>query len=264
VANERVPKGALSPLWIIGLFVSIVEIVITVAIIQTAGGVQGWLTAFAIAFAFYIATAFFIILWRKNHVFYGPSEFDQQDPSKFVTGMQSATRNGDELARIIRDAVENAFESEELITALEITGDRAHTSQILQNAAEKTIDDINEKASIAIVISEESYHIRHFLPLRIFIAPGMTLYDIVNEISAANSHSLSLPIEEYGTRWFLRIKTNPKNFLLPDSSFDWPMSPRLRTATIGTLLRYSLDDLKIEPGMTLEVVHNKRAIPAFA
>jgi hypothetical protein len=68
-------KTAMTPLWVISLFVSLTEIVTGIAVTKAAGGVQIALTAFVIAFPLLVASAFFIILWSRPFVFYPPTEF---------------------------------------------------------------------------------------------------------------------------------------------------------------------------------------------
>ena len=55
-------KRAMTPLWIIALFVSLTEAVLGVAVTQTTTEIQVALTAFVIGFPVLIAGAFFIIL----------------------------------------------------------------------------------------------------------------------------------------------------------------------------------------------------------
>jgi hypothetical protein len=222
-----------------------VEIVITVAIIQTTGAVQAWLTAFAIAFAFYIATAFFIILWKRNHVFYGPSEFDAQDPSKFVTGMQSPARNDDELAKTIKDAVYSSLSSEELLIALEATRDRAHTTAILQGAANKAVEEINEQTSVVIHTGKESSNIQGFFPLRVFITPQMTVGELASHVRDSVTNNTPLYLGEYGRRWWLRTRKK-----LPLSL--------LRPTSVRELLELPIDDFGVDPGTDLEIIYKPR------
>jgi hypothetical protein len=87
-------KGQPTPLWIISLFVALVEGVASIALVQTQGQVQLVLTIFVVTFPLLVALGFFIILWYKNYVFYSPSEYGQQiAPKDFVAAMiqQKAT-----------------------------------------------------------------------------------------------------------------------------------------------------------------------------
>lgn len=68
--NRRRP-GAMTPLWVISLFLSLTEVVLGVAATQTTGKVQIALVAFVIAFPIAVASAFFITLWSRPR-FYMP------------------------------------------------------------------------------------------------------------------------------------------------------------------------------------------------
>jgi hypothetical protein len=68
-------RGRLSPLGLISLFLSFTEVVVGVAVTQTEGWVQVWLTAFVIAFPVGICAAFFAVLWKKPYVLYPPADF---------------------------------------------------------------------------------------------------------------------------------------------------------------------------------------------
>jgi hypothetical protein len=82
-------KKAITPLWIVALFVSLAEVTTGAAVTQTTGGIQIALTVFVITFPIIIASAFFITLWRKNYVLYSPKEFGQQiNVKEYVEAMQ--------------------------------------------------------------------------------------------------------------------------------------------------------------------------------
>lgn len=87
VDKQRAPK-AMTPLWVISLFVSLTEVMTGIAATQTSGGIQVALTAFVIAFPAMIASAFFMILWNKPYVFYPPTEYQRTDVKTFVEAMQ--------------------------------------------------------------------------------------------------------------------------------------------------------------------------------
>ena len=82
------PKKAITPLGIVGLVLSLIEVTLIAAITQTTGGIQVALTAFTIAFTTMIALGFFVMLWRKNYVLYSPEDFGKPTPKDFVEAMQ--------------------------------------------------------------------------------------------------------------------------------------------------------------------------------
>ncbi len=235
---SHLPKGRLSPLWIVGLFVSIVEIVVTVAIIQTTGGVQGWLTFFAIIFAFYIATAFFLILWFRNHVFYGPSEFDAQDPTKFVSGMQGHLKDDAELLSKISDIVRTNLTSGDVASELQMAQGQGKTDEALQQLADRTVNDIKQQASIVLELGKEFRKMGGFFPLLLLINPSMILVELV-EI-AQEASSARLDSRDYGKEWVFRDKADPRKYFMHRSHPE-------------AYLHTSLDVIGIEPGMIVEI-----------
>lgn len=87
------PSRPITPLWIIGSFISLTETVIIFAIIKTTGHIQELLTYFAMGFPAIVAISFLCILWNKPWVLYPPSEFGpDQDVTKFVTAMTPRLR----------------------------------------------------------------------------------------------------------------------------------------------------------------------------
>lgn len=84
MARSRPPnRAAMSPLWVISLFVSLTETVLGVATTRVSGNAQLALIIFVIVFPVLIAGAFFAVLWKKPGVLYTPSDFVQTDVQKF-------------------------------------------------------------------------------------------------------------------------------------------------------------------------------------
>src|SRR4051812_13455293 len=72
--NSGRPQTRLTPLWIIGAFLSLTEIVVTVGVIKTEGTIAFILTIFTTIFPFFVASCFFYILISRPQVFYAPSD----------------------------------------------------------------------------------------------------------------------------------------------------------------------------------------------
>lgn len=96
-------RKILTPLGIIGSFLSLTEIVAGIAATKTTGAIQTMLVIFVCIFPMAVAGAFFIILWSRPHVFYPPAEFgSQQDVRAYVEAMQAKRERTDvSLVRII-------------------------------------------------------------------------------------------------------------------------------------------------------------------
>lgn len=79
---------ALTPLWVVSLFVTLTEITLSIAVARTQGGVQVALTWFVIVFPVFVAASFFAILWTKPWVFYSPKEYGRTDASAFIQALR--------------------------------------------------------------------------------------------------------------------------------------------------------------------------------
>ena len=85
-ANKE--KSAMTPLGIIALFLSVSETVAGITTALTEGALQIAFGTFAITFPLIIAASFFVLLWKKNHVLYPPSEFGNDTTvGEFVDAM---------------------------------------------------------------------------------------------------------------------------------------------------------------------------------
>jgi len=90
-ARPRPTSGrAVTPLWIVSLFLTLTETVLGIAVIQTVGGVQIALTVFVLTFPLGVAAAFFVILWSRPWVFYSPAEYGDTDVGRYVDALAQA------------------------------------------------------------------------------------------------------------------------------------------------------------------------------
>jgi hypothetical protein len=86
---EKPSARRLTPLWVISIFVSLTEVVLSVAATRVTGGVQVALVAFVIVFPTLIAGAFFACLWWKPWVFYPPAEYGRSTTvQQYVDALQ--------------------------------------------------------------------------------------------------------------------------------------------------------------------------------
>src|SRR3954447_3687588 len=87
-AKPRRNRQAMTPLWLISIFLSLSESVTGLALTKASGEIQVALTAFVIVFPVLIAFAFFIILWTRPYVLYPPGEFGSGgDFAEYVRAM---------------------------------------------------------------------------------------------------------------------------------------------------------------------------------
>lgn len=118
---QLLKKKAITPLWIVALFVSFTELVLGVAATQTDGGIQLALIVFVLSFPVLIAGAFFLILWHRPYVFYPPTEFGETNVLDYVRAMQGALSEAKEAKR---EALEAKAEVSEVHQAIQPIVDR--------------------------------------------------------------------------------------------------------------------------------------------
>jgi hypothetical protein len=106
-------KKAVTPLWIVALFVSLTELVLGAAVTQTTGGIQIGLTVFVIAFPTLVAASFFVTLWYKPYVFYPPTEFGHQtNVAEYVEAMQRKPTLLKQAASVLDEALPTEKEAQ--------------------------------------------------------------------------------------------------------------------------------------------------------
>jgi hypothetical protein len=155
--KQLLKKKAITPLWIVALFVSFTELVLGVAVTQTQGGIQMALTVFVVVFPVLIAGAFFLVLWNKSYVFYPPTEFgDQTNVLDYVQAMQGKLALDNQMQNI-QEAVRTTLMSEKLITELvQASSSRSDlevgkkVEQILDSASDSAVKKIQEVGFITI------------------------------------------------------------------------------------------------------------------
>jgi hypothetical protein len=235
---------------VISLFISLTETVLGIGVIQTSGGIQIALTVFVIVFPLLVASAFFVILWNRNYVFYSPSEYGQQDVRQYVEAMQQNSRAGSELFPNIENIVRTQLSSSEIVNELtEIVSRKAsermgdEISNVLASVADKTLESIKDESFITIdsrpLVGSDG---------QIWQIP-YNQYSTVSELLDNIWYLLSeynIPSLQYGTLWALRdLKT--KN-ILKDMGRIWASKHGQRLDT------RNLSDVGFMPGIKLEAI----------
>src|SRR5688500_3008350 len=95
------PLQRLSPIWIVSLFLSVTEVVLGFAVINTAGWVQGLLASFMVVFGLGVAAAFLYVLWHRPKHFDYAADNGANEISGTVTGGPTDTLA--EIASITED-----------------------------------------------------------------------------------------------------------------------------------------------------------------
>jgi hypothetical protein len=240
-------KKAITPLWIVALFVSLTELVLGVAVTQTQDGIQISLTAFVIIFPVLIATMFFVILWFKPYVFYPPTEFGNQTSVMDYVNAMKGKSLGDTQLHNIEEAIYSAVRSESVISQLSKTLSSQNKEAIEKNV-EQILNNISESAVKK--IQEVNFIIINTTPLlkgngKIWHEP----YD-PNELIGTFTDILyfkmrpEIPPFTYGSRWIIKDQDTGK--LFTDLGGSYPNDKRI------------LSEVGIKAGMKLQIVDPKK------
>jgi hypothetical protein len=153
--KQLLGKKAITPLWIVALYVSLTELVLGVAVIQTHDWIQTALTIFVIAFPTLNAAAFFSILWFRPFVFYPPTEFGSQTSvSDYVSAMRGV--GGESQVKMIEEAVRTTITSEAVRLQLQgvVSAEEPKVSeeilQILEKASKSAVEKVGELTFITV------------------------------------------------------------------------------------------------------------------
>jgi hypothetical protein len=244
---QLLKKKAITPLWIVALFVSFTELVLGAAVTQTQGGIQLALTVFILAFPVLIAGAFFLILWHKSYVFYPPTEFGEQtNVLDYVRAMQGKLALDNQM-QDIQEAVRTTLMSKEIITEL------IHVSSIKSDAEiARKVEQILDSASDSAVKKIQKIGFITINTTALLKNKGSIWHEPYdpNEPVSAFADILyfkmrpEIPPFTYGSRWVLKDHETGKVF--EDLGSKYPNDKR------------PLSEAGIHAGMTLLVVPPKK------
>jgi hypothetical protein len=254
--NNPVSNKMLTPLWVISLFISLAEVITTIAATQTSGVIQIALTVFAIFFPILIAIGFFLLLWKKPHHLYAPAEYSGQvgvrEYIEAITRQQSIDE--DKLYETIHDSVHSNLTSPEMVA--EITNlvtkkssqyiEREITS-ILDNIANKTIDLIREESFITVDPSPMIADKEITWKMNYSKYPHVSAF--LDEVFFRITDLINLPTYNYGQLWVLRDKATGKIFSQLGS--NWPPAKGVNLDV------RRLQEVGLMPGMELEAIFLK-------
>jgi hypothetical protein len=239
-------KKAITPLWIVALFVSLSETVLGVAVTQTQGGIQIALTVFVIIFPLLIAGLFFAILYRKPFVFYSPTEFGEQTNVRdYVEAMRDRPLVDNEIYKNIQEVVRKTIMSKEIVSELTNVVTSGSDKQveemverILDSASDTAVEKIREVSFITIDA------------MTILRLPGSIWHEPYNpnELVVSFLYQLYLKMQpevppySYGEEWILKDQETDKIF------------SNIGSSKIQSGDRRSLVEVGIRAGMTLQVI----------
>ncbi|WP_438006245.1 hypothetical protein WME89_47835 [Sorangium sp. So ce321] len=235
----------MTPLGVIATFVMLSEVVAGVAATQTSGMVQVAFCSFAIAFPLLVATAFFMILWRRPYVLYPPQEFGAQvDVKNYVEAMRAQTLGTQEVITLVRTSITEALESREAREAL-LRSSAAASSAASATALHEASDALIRRAVQSIQATTVGVDLSEFGGTTEMIVPydqSQESFVFINAIYYQISHQV--PPYTYGQSWGLQ-ESDSGAIVLP-SRADW------RTSHIGDMgikagMRYRAVALSIDP-----------------
>ncbi|MEA3201726.1 MAG: hypothetical protein QOE90_3154 [Thermoplasmata archaeon] len=240
----------LSPLWVIGLFVALVEGVFAYALTTTTGAVQWASLLFAMFFATGVAACFFLILWKNNKVFYTPADFKDTDVNAYAQAMARSPADGGEILDEMRRSLELTLTSSDTLEALAGPGNASAASAVMRHAIEQVTANVRETAFLAVdatpLLGPEAGG--WLVPWSKETTCADFLDDLWARLSKAHAR---LPPFTYGRRWALRANGAP----LPEMGTRWAEEHGMERDT------RLLSEVGIAPGAHLEVVRPQRAPP---
>lgn len=183
----------MSPLWVISLFVTLSEVVAGLAVTQATGGIQIALTVFVIAFPLYIATMFFVCLWKKHESLFPPGEISTE-----------YTQNMLRLREVVRQSQtvlkQREFEQDKMIEIV----NKAVRVAVPENDASKaaTIEAVRQIDMECLTVDSRIFSAPTGKVRKIPYNPLCTVSAFLNDIY----FSLSTSVEAftYGEQWVLR------------------------------------------------------------
>ncbi|WP_437737567.1 hypothetical protein [Sorangium sp. So ce1335] len=244
-ALARVQRSSgMTPLGVIATFVMLSEVVTGVAATQTSGMVQAAFCAFAIAFPLLVATAFFMVLWRRPYVLYPPQEFGAQvDVKHYVEAMRAQALGTQEVITLVRTSITEALESREARDALlrsSATASSTASATALHEASDalvrRAVQNI-QSATVSIDLSEFGGTGELILPYEQSQDSFIFLSSIYFQISD------QVPPYTYGQSWGLQDCES--GAILP-TGLDWK-SNCVGNIGIKAGMRYRAVALAIDP-----------------
>jgi len=241
--RTELEKRAITPLWVISLFVSLSETVLGIAVTQTSGNIQAALTAFVIGFPLLIAGAFFVILWNRPEVLYAPTEYGKEtDVTSFAKAMRRKPLEEQRLYLEIQGVLKETTDQIKA-TLSEAVGKRDDdelVSRILDTAASQAVEKIREVGFLTLdsrpLLGREG---------KVWQVP----YDQYGSVSALLDDIWfsigTLPAFTYNKKWILR---DPTSSLVFDK-----MGTKWAEDRGWTTDARRLEEVGIRPGMILEI-----------
>jgi hypothetical protein len=262
----------ITPLWVIGLFVSLTETVLGVGVLQTSGSIQIALTAFVLVFPLLIAGMFFAILWWRPYVLYPPTEYGlETDVASYVRAMQQRPIDENTLYSSIQETIRATMTSGDVVGELSrvlpsrtLESKQAQVVDVLSLAADKAVEQIRESNFLAIdsrpLLGEEQGKV-----WQVAYENFSSVSELLDDVwSWLYRHTERMPAYEYGISWALRDSETGQVFkdageMWATNQFAKKLGRRVDLTAARTWAgtipdTRTLREIGITPGMSLEVV----------
>jgi hypothetical protein len=247
-ASHRTPtKAAMTPLWVISLFLSLTEVMTGIAVLQATGGVQIALTAFVIAFPCAVTAGFFAVLWKRPYVFYPPTEFGPStDVTKYVEAMRRVQSDEEQIRTVIQESIRATLEAPQLVERLS-SSVPTHISDIrreLDGLRKELANAAITKAEARFVTVDTSAFTNNESPVVFPYESNELVRDFLDKVWFALADHV--PPHRYNDVWVLRDKASGRE--LRDMGSMWARANGLNRDS------RPLTEAGIFGGMRLEAV----------
>lgn len=141
--RTKTPEGkrSMNPMWVISIFVGLIEVTVTLGLTKTSGAVQGWLAAFVIVFPILLFGIFSAVLWKKSYLLYSPSEYrSTADAVEYIETIERTSRDIKMKAAEVEEILKRVHELEQQGKA------SIESITSLQNELRTTADELEKKA----------------------------------------------------------------------------------------------------------------------
>jgi hypothetical protein len=206
---KRLEASQVTPLVIILSFILLTEVVVMSGVLGTTDLVQVILCVFCVIFPPAVAVPFFLILYMKPWVFYGPRDYGiEVDPEKYISAISNRTSLADEISRFLENIpgiVERAMQSQTVREAIDSSDIKI--SELSRVVGQSVAEEIERNEVLAIDLGEFNGPI-----FRIPVHDEMSVSDLLDNIYFEMSRYGKVKPFSYGKSWLLVDEKTDKQF----------------------------------------------------
>lgn len=191
-----------NPLSLFGLFLSLCQVTIGVAAVQTSGWVQGLFAVFAVVFPLVVLAAFFAVLWDRPQKLYPPGDYNEGTPVGTYTQEVNAVTNH---RRVREEAEEEVlvrktarYAAQQVASSGVIDTKLVNQDEIVDTAVRETTQHYRSQL-LTVDLSSVDEHLE--TPLTTSITSKTLVTDVLDRIYFA-IHDY-VPANAYGLDWEL-------------------------------------------------------------